>query len=140
MTGALGATAGPVGAAMGIAGGIGGALLPFGVDHYYESNIQRLEDWRYQLTQDEIIPGSLIPNADGFSITAYQLSASTDEIARYNAEIMYFGADCNLPLSSWTPTIGSFKFADVEIIADVPYGIKESIKHKMTNGIKIVGV
>lgn len=140
LTGALGATAGPVGAAMGIAGGIGGALLPFGVDHYYESDIQRLEDWRYQLTQDEIIPGSLIPNADGFSITAYQLSASTDEIARYNAEIMYFGADCNLPLSSWTPTPGAYKFADVEIIADVPYGIKESIKHKMTNGIKIVGV
>ena len=139
LTGAIGAAAGPIGVAAGVAGGIGGALLSYGVDRYYESETQRLEDRKYQLAQDEIILGSLIPN-DGFTITAYQLSASTDEIARYNAEITNFGADCNLPLSSWAPTPGAYKFADVEIIADVPYGIKESIKHKMTNGIKIVGV
>ena len=140
LTGALGATAGPAGAAMGVAGGIGGALLPYGVDRYYESATQRLEDWKYQLTQDEIIPGSLIPNTDGFSITAYQLSASTDEIARYNAEMVNFGADCNIPLSQWTPSPGAYKFADVEIIADVPYSIKQAIKNKMISGIKIVGV
>ena len=140
LTGALGATAGPAGAVMGVAGGIGGALLSYGVDRYYESATQRLEDRKYQLAQDEIIPGSLIPNDDGFSITAYQLSASSDEIARYNAEIMNFGADCNLPLSSWAPSIGAYKFADVEIIADVPYGIKQNIKQKMMSGIKIVGV
>ena len=139
LTGAIGAAAGPIGVAAGVGGGIGGALLSYGVDRYYESETQRLEDRKYQLAQDEIIPGSLIPN-DGFTITAYQLSASADEITRYNAEITNFGADCNLPLSSWTPTPGAYKFADVEIIADVPYGIKESIKHKMTSGIKIVGV
>ena len=77
---------------------------------------------------------------DGFTITAYQLSASTDEIARYNAEITNFGADCNLPLSSWTPTPGAYKFADVEIVADVPYNVKQTIKNKMISGIKIVGV
>ena len=140
LTGALGATAGPAGAVMGVAGGIGGALLSYGVDYYYESATQRLEDQKHRLTQDEIIPGSLIPNDDGFTITAYQLSASSDEIARYNAEVSNFGADCNIPLSQWTPSPGAYKFSDVEVIADVPYGIKESIKHKMTSGIKIVGV
>ena len=139
LTGAIGAVAGPVGAVAGVAGGIGGALLSSGVDYYYESDIQRLEDRKYQLAQDEIIPGSLIPN-DGFTITAYQLSASYDDIVRYNAEITNFGADCNLPLSSWTPTPGAYKFADGEIIADVPYSIKQAIKNKMTSGIKIVGV
>ena len=140
VTGAIGgAGGGPMGAAAGIAGGVAGAFLSYGIDTYYESNVNTLEDRKYQLAQDEIIPGSLIPN-DGYTITAYQLSASADEISRYNAEVMNFGADCNLPLSSWTPTPGAYKFADVEIIADVPYGIKESIKHKMISGIKIVGL
>ena len=140
MTGAIGAAAGPAGVAAGVAGGIGGALLSYGVDFYYESDTQRLEDRKYQLAQDVIIPGSLIPDDDGFTITAYQLTASNEDIARYNAEITNYGADCNMPVSSWTPTPGAYKFTDVEVIADVPYGIKESIKHKMMSGIKIVGV
>lgn len=138
--GAIGASGGsPMGAGIGAIGGIASGLLSYGIDRYYESDIQRIEDQKYQLAQDEIIPGSLIPN-DGYTITAYQLSASDEDIARYNAEITNFGADCNLPVSSWTPSVGAYKFADVEIIADVPYGIKQNIKQKMMSGIKIVGV
>jgi len=138
--GAIGASGGsPMGAGIGTIGGIASGLLSYGVDSYYESDIQRLEDRKYQLAQDDIIPGSLIPNS-GYTITAYQLSASDEDIARYNAEITNFGADCNLPVSSWTPSVGAYKFADVEIIADVPYGIKQNIKQKMMSGIKIVGV
>ncbi len=136
--GAIGASGGsPVGAVIGMAGGIASGLLTYGVNSYYESDIQRLEDQKYQLTQDEIIPGSLIPN-NGFTITAYQLSASNEDIARYDAEISNFGADCNLPVPSWTPSVGAYKFADVEVIADVPYSIKQTIKQKMVSGIKIV--
>lgn len=138
--GAIGASGGsPVGAGIGAIGGIASGLLSYGVDTYYESDIQRIEDQKYRLAQDEIIPGSLLPNS-GYTITAYQLSASDEDIARYTAEISNFGADCNLPVSSWTPSIGAYKFADVEVIADVPYGIKQNIKQKMMSGIKIVGV
>jgi len=140
ITGAIGGAGGnPIGAAAGVAAGVAGALLSYGLDTYYESNINNLEDRKYQLAQDEIIPGSLIPN-DGYTITAYQLSASNEDIARYNTEISNFGADCNLPVSSWTPSVGAYKFADVEIIADVPYSIKQNIKQKMMSGIKIVGL
>ncbi len=138
--GAIGASGGAgLGAGIGIAGGIASGLLSYGVDRYYESNTQQLEDKKYQLAQDEIIPGSLILN-DGYIIVAYQLSASAEDIARYDDEITNFGADCNLPVASWTPSVGAFKFADVEVIADVPYSIKQNIKQKMQSGIKIVGV
>lgn len=138
VTGAIGGASGnPIGAGLGVVGGIASATLSYATDTYYESQINTLEDRKYQLAQDEIIPGSLIPN-DGFTITAYQLSASNEDIARYNAEISNFGADCNLPVSTWTPSVGAYKFADVEVIADVPYSIKQNIKQKMMSGIKIV--
>ena len=140
VTGAIGATAGgPAGAAVGVAGQIVASLVSYGVDTYYDNAINVLEDRKYQLMQDTMVPGSFLMTGN-HNYQVIQLSAYSDDMGRYTAELSNFGADCNLPLSSWTPTPGAYKFADVEIIADVPYGIKESIKHKMISGIKIVGV
>ena len=140
MTGAIGATAGgPAGAAVGVAGQIAASLVSYGVDTYYDNEINVLEDQKYQLMQDTMVPGSFLMTGN-HNYQVIQLSAYSDDMGRYTAELSNFGADCNLPLSAWTPSVGAYKFADVEIIADVPYGIKESIKHKMISGIKIVGV
>lgn len=138
ITGSIGGASGnPIAAAAAAAASIASAVASYGIDTYYESDISRLEDRKYQLAQDTTIPGSFI--GPGF-FHAIQLEAPAADIGRYAAELSNFGADCNLPLSSWTPSVGAYKFADVEIIADVPYSIKENIKHKLTGGIKIVGV
>ena len=86
-----------------------------------------------------MVPGSFLMTGN-HNFQLIQLSAYSADMGRYAAELSNFGADCNLPLSSWTPTIGVYKFADVEVIADVPYSIKQNIKQKMMSGIKIVGV
>lgn len=140
ITGAIGGAAGgPVGAAVGVAGQIATSLVSYGVDTYYDNEINVLEDKKYQHMQDTMVPGSFLMTGN-HNYQVIQLSAYSDDMGRYTAELSNFGADCNIPLSQWTPSPGAYKFADVEIIADVPYGIKESIKHKMTSGIKIVGV
>lgn len=140
MTGAVGgAGGGPVGAAAGVAGQVATSLVSYGVDTYYENKINALEDQKYQHMQDTMIPGSFLMTGD-HNYQIIQLSAYPDDMARYAAELSNFGADCNLPLSSWTPSVGAYKFADVEIVADVPYSIKQAIKSKMISGIKIVGV
>ena len=140
MTGAVGgAGGGPVGAAAGVAGQVATSLVSYGVDTYYENKINALEDQKYRHMQDTMIPGSFLMTGD-HNYQIIQLSAYPDDMARYAAELSNFGADCNLPLSSWTPSVGAYKFADVEIVADVPYSIKQAIKSKMISGIKIVGV
>ena len=139
-TTALGMGAGgPVGAAAGAAAGLASSIGSFAVDTYYENKINILEDKKYQLMQDTMVPGSFLMTGN-HNYQIIQLSAYSADIGRYAAELSNFGADCNLPLSSWTPSVGAYKFTDVEIIADVPYSIKENIKHKLTGGIKIVGV
>lgn len=138
ITGTIGgATGSPIGAAAGVVGGIASAVLSYATDTYYESKVNVLEDRKYQLTQDTMIPGSFVE--PGF-FHAIQLEAPASDIARYDAELLNFGADCNLPVTSWAPVPGSFKFADVEIIADVPYSIKQNIRQKLLSGIKIVSV
>jgi hypothetical protein len=138
ITGAIGgATGTPLGAGLGVAGGVASAFLSYGLDTYYESQINSLEDRKYQLAQDTMIPGGFLLDVY-HTLSIVVLTASTDDIDRYDAEIANFGADCNLPVSSWTPSIGAYKFADVEVIADVPYSIKQNIKQKMMSGIKIV--
>ena len=138
ITGTIGgATGSPIGAAAGVVGGIASAVLSYGVDTYYESKVNVLEDRKYQLAQDTMMPGSFVE--PGF-FHAIQLEAPVSDVARYNDEISNFGVDCNLPVSSWVPAVGAYKFADVEVIADVPYSIKQGIKQKMMNGIKIVDV
>ena len=132
-----GATGNPLTAAAAAAASLASSALSYGVETYYESDINRLEDRKYQLAQDTTIPGSFI--GPGF-FHAIQLEAPASDITRYYTELSYFGADCNLPLSSWTPSVGAYKFADVEIKADVPYSIKQNIRQKMMSGIKIVGV
>ena len=128
---------GPGGAAVGAVGGFVGAISSYAIDTYYESDVNALEDRKYQLAQDTVVPGSFIgPN---FLYTV-QLTAPPSDIARYNTELANFGADCNIPLSQWTPSPGAYKFADVEIIADVPYSIKQNIRNKLISGIKIVDV
>ena len=140
MTGAVGgAGGGPVGAAVGVAGQVATSLVSYGVDTYYENKINVLEDKKYQHMQDTMVPGSFLMTGN-YNYQIIQLSAYSDDMGRYAAELSNFGADCHLPLSSWTPTIGAYKFADVEIVADVPYSIKQAIKSKMISGIKIVGV
>lgn len=137
-TTALGMGAGgPAGAAVGAIGGLVGAVASYGIDTYYESEVNALEDRKYQLAQDTMVPGSFI--ASGLFLTI-QLEAPPSDIARYNAELTNFGADCNIPLSQWTPTPGVYKFADAEIIADVPYSIKQNIRQKLISGIRIVDV
>jgi hypothetical protein len=137
-TTALGMGAGgPAGAAVGAAGGLIGAISSYAIETYYESGVNALEDRKYQLAQDTMVPGSFI--APG-SFHIIQLEAPPSDIARYNAELSNFGADCNLPVDSWTPAPGAFKFTDVEIIADVPYSIKQNIRNKLISGIKIVDV
>ena len=140
MTGAIGGAAGgPAGAAVGAAGQIAASLVSYGVDTYYDNEINVLEDRKYQLMQDTMVPGSFLMTGN-HNYQVIQLSAYSDDMGRYTAELSNFGADCNLPLSSWTPSVGSFKFADVEIVADVPYNVKQAVKNKMISGIKIVGV
>ena len=140
VTTAIGAgTAGPVGAAVGAVGSIASALASYGIDTYYESDINRLEDRKYQLTQDTMVPGGFLSRLYP-TLAIVVLSASPSDIARYDAEIDNFGADCNLPLASWTPAPGSYKFADVEVITDTPYSIKQGIRQKLLSGIKIVDV
>ena len=140
MTGAIGGTAGgPAGAAVGVAGQIAASLVSYGVDTYYDNEINVLEDKKYQHMQDTMVPGSFLMTGN-HNYQVIQLSAYSDDMERYTAELSNFGADCNLPLSSWTPSVGVYKFADVEVIADVPYSIKQNIKQKMISGIKIVGV
>ena len=138
ITGAIGGASGsPLGAGLGVAGGGASAFLSYGLDTYYESQINSLEDRKYQLAQDTMIPGGFL--LDVFhTLSIVDLTASDEDIARYDDEISNFGADCNLPVSSWTPSIGAYKFADIEVIADVPYGIKQNIKQKMQSGIKLV--
>lgn len=128
---------GPVGAGVGAIGGLASAISSYAIDSYYSNDINRLEDRKYQLAQDTLIPGGFL--TAGF-FHAIQLEASPSDIARYEAELTNFGADCNLPVDSWTPSPGAFKFADVEIIADVPYSIKQNIRQKLLSGIKIVSV
>lgn len=138
ITGAIGGASGnPIGAGLGVLGGLASAGLTYGIETYYESNINALEDRKYQLAQDTMIPGGFLPGVYP-TLSIVELSASDEDIARYNNEIANYGADCNLPVSSWTPSIGAYKFADVEVIADVPYSIKQNIKQKMQSGIKIV--
>mgnify|MGYP000853097706 CR=1 FL=1 len=138
ITGAIGGASGnPIGAVAGIVGGIASAAMSYGIDTYYESKVNVLEDRKYQLAQDTMVAGSFM--RDGY-LNAIQLEAPASDIARYNDEITNFGADCNLPVSTWVPAVGAYKFADVEVIADVPYSIKQNIKQKMMNGIKIVDV
>ena len=140
LTGAVGGASGsPIGAAAGVVGGVASAILSYGIDTYYESKINKLEDRKYQLAQDTVIPGSFT-GYKSYCFNVIQLSALQSDIDRYNAEIANFGADCNLPLASWIPSPGAYKFADVEVIADVPYGIKQNIKQKLISGIKIVDV
>lgn len=146
-TAALGMGAGgPAGAAAGATAGFAGAIASYAIDTYYESGVNRLEDRKYQLTQDTMVPGGFLPglspSVDGLSPTLaiVVLSAPPSDIARYEAELSNYGADCNIPVSSWTPSVGAYKFADVEVIADVPYSIKQNIKQKMQSGIKIVGL
>ena len=140
MTGAIGGAAGgPVGAAVGAAGQITASLVSYGVDTYYDNKINVLEDQKYQLMQDTMVPGSFLMTGN-HNYQIIQLSAYSDDMGRYVAELSNFGADCNLPMSSWTPTPGAYKFADVEIVADVPYNVKQAIRNKMISGIKIVGV
>ena len=140
MTGAIGGASGsPVGAAAGVAGQVATSFVSYGVDTYYENKINALEDQKYQHMQDTMVPGSFLMTGN-HNYQIVQLSAYSDDVGRYAAELSNFGADCNLPVSSWTPTIGAFKFADVEIVADVPYSVKQAIKTKMISGIKIVGV
>lgn len=137
-TTALGMGAGgPAGAAVGAAGGLIGAISSYAIDTYYESGVNALEDRKYQLAQDTMVPGSFV--APGY-FHAIQLEAPPSDIARYDAELANFGADCNIPLSQWTPTPGAYKFADVEIIADVPYSVKQNIRQKLISGIRIVDV
>lgn len=139
-TTALGMGAGgPAGAAVGAAAGLASSIGSFAVDTYYENKINILEDKKYQHMQDTMVPGSFLMTGN-HNYQVIQLSAYSADIGRYAAELSNFGADCNLPLSSWTPSVGAYKFVDVEIIADVPYSIKENIKHKLMGGIKIVGV
>jgi hypothetical protein len=140
LTGAVGGASGsPIGAVAGVVGGIGSAMLSYGLDTYYESKINSLEDRKYQLAQDTMAPGSFVMD-NNYNLCMVQLSALQSDIDRYNAEVTNFGADCNIPLTSWTPSPGAYKFADVEVIADVPYGIKQNIKQKLISGIKIVDV
>lgn len=140
ITTAVGAgVGGPAGAIAGAAGGMMSALASYAIDTYYESDINRLVDRKYQLTQDSMVPGGFLPGLYP-TLAVVTLTASDADIARYNTEIAEFGADCNLPVSSWTPSVGAYKFADVEVIADVPYSIKQNIKQKMMSGIKIVGL
>ena len=140
VTAALGMGAGgPIGAAAGAVGGLAGAISSFAIDTYYESDVNRLEDRKYQLAQDTMVPGGFLPGLSP-TLAIVVLSAPPSDIARYEAELTNFGADCNLPVDSWTPTPGAFKFADVEIIADVPYSIKQNIRQKLLSGIKIVSV
>ena len=140
IAGAIGGASGnPVAAAAAAAASIASAVASYGVDTYYESDIGRLEDQKYQHMQDTMVPGSFLMTGN-HNFKLIQLSAYSDDIGRYAAELSNFGADCNLPLSSWTPSVGAFKFADVEIVADVPYSIKQNIRQKMLSGMKIVGV
>ena len=139
LTGALGATAGPVGAVMGVAGGLGGALLSYGVDTYYESQTAEIEDKRYQAMPDTLMSGNYIVDYYGTpTIAIVELTARPEDISRYNAEIEEYGANCNLPLSSWTPKKGIYKFADVEIKGDFPYDIKHNIRTKLQQGIRLI--
>lgn len=141
MTGAIGGASGnPYGAVAGIVGGMAGAVLSYGVDTYYESQTAEIEDGKYRNMPDTSIPGSY-SEAIFFNLnptlSIVELSATAEDIARYNAEIDNFGVKCNLPLSSWTPKTGVYKFLDAEIIADVPYDIKNSIREKLQKGIRI---
>ena len=138
LTGALGATAGPAGAAMGVAGGLGGALLSYGVDTYYETQTAELEDRKYQAMPDTLIPGSYTVDEEVPPLLLVKLSARPEDISRYNAEIKEYGANCNLPLSSWTPKKGVYKFADVEVKGDFPYDIKQNIRMKLQQGIRLI--
>ena len=140
ITGAIGGASGnPLAAAAAATAQLASSVLSYGVDTYYESGINSLEDRKYQLMQDTMVPGSFLMTGN-HNMQLIQLSAYSADMGRYAAELSNFGADCNLPLSSWTPSVGAYKFADVEIIADVPYSIKQNIKQKMQSGMKIVGV
>lgn len=140
VTTAIGAgTAGPVGAAVGAIGSITSAFASYGIETYYENDVNRLEDRKYQLAQDTMVPGGFLPGLYP-TLAVVTLSASPSDIARYNSEISNFGADCNLPVSNWIPAPGAYKFADVEVIADTPYSIKQGIRQKLLSGIKIVDV
>jgi hypothetical protein len=140
LTGAVGGASGsPIGAAAGVVGGVASAILSYGIDTYYESKINNLEDKKYQLAQDTMVPGSFVMD-NNYNLCAVQLSAPQHDIDRFNSEIVNFGADCNIPLASWTPSPGAYTFADVEIIADVPYSVKQAIKTKFQSGIKIKSV
>ena len=140
LTGAVGGASGsPIGAVAGVVGGVASAILSYGIDTYYESRINSLEDKKYQLAQDTMVPGSFLMDSN-YNLCAVQLSATQDDIDRFNSEISNFGADCNIPLASWTPFPGAYTFADVEVIADVPYNVKQAIKTKFQSGIKIKSV
>ena len=139
-TTALGMGAGgPIGAAVGAVGGLISSISSFAIDTYYENDVNALEDRKYQLAQDTMVPGGFLPGLSS-TLAIVVLSASPSDIARYDAELSNFGADCNLPVDSWTPAPGAYKFSDVEIIADVPYNIKQGIRQKLISGIKIVDV
>lgn len=141
LTGALGSTAGTPGAALGLAGGLGSAFLSYGVDTYYESEVNEIEDARYRAQPDTVIPGIyMIPFASAVSLRIIEVSAVPDDVTRYEAEINGFGARCNIPAEAWVPRPGAYKFADVEILADVPYNIKQTIKAKFQNGIKFIDI
>lgn len=140
MTGAVGGAAGgPAGVAAGVAGQVATSFVSYGVDTYYDNKINVLEDKKYQHMQDTMVPGSFLMTGN-HNYQIIQLQAYPDDLGRYVAEQNNFGADCNLPAWSWTPSVGAYKFADVEIVADVPYNVKQAIKSKMISGIKIVGV
>ncbi len=138
LTGALGATAGPVGAVAGLAGGLGGAFLSYGVDTYYESATQELEDKKYQSMPDTPMSGTYSVETDYGGLSIVELKARSEDVARYNAEISNYGAKCNLPLGGWTPRVGVYKFGDVEIKADAPYDVKNSIREKLQKGVRII--
>ena len=139
-TTALGMGAGgPIGAGVGAIGGLISSISSFAIDTYYESDVNSLEDRKYQLAQDTMVPGGFLPELSP-TLAIVVLSAPPSDIARYNAELANFGADCNIPLSQWTPAPGAYKFADAEIIADVPYSIRQNIRNKLISGIRIVDV
>jgi hypothetical protein len=138
---------GPVGLAVGAAGGVSGGLIGYGVEMLYQNDEeQRLED-RLQADQlSSLIMGSnviqTVLRQFGLRIKSvvpdpYSATQITNTRAQFGVSVDELMSSCDTLIRSTSPT-GYYNIQNMIVNGNVPVSAKKWIREKFRSGVRLI--